>query len=322
MLAVHADSLCVEGDPNVLFQEDALRMLQIVRVCVQTGVPIDPTARRALLAHAVGLGEAPPALVGRELDAIVRSGRAGRALLEQPDVMCAAIPELAACRGFDQRSVYHVYDVYEHIAHVCNACSAFTAGVLLPELAWAALLHDVAKPATFSEDEDGHGHFFDHPREGALMADRILGRLQIHASVRIGAVELIRLHDERMPPTVSAIRALLRRLSQSCPGREVPLAFALLNLRRADAVAKCTSAAHWASELDRYASVLRAEVSRGPVFGTRQLAVDATDVMRVCGMAQGLGVDMQMEQLLYMVMNDELPNERNALLAWLGDDRG
>ena len=62
--------------------------------------------------------------------------------------------------------------------------------------------------------------------------------------------------------------------------------------------------------------------SARPVFGTRQLAVDATDVMRVCGMAQGLGVNMQMEQLLYMVMNDELPNERNALLAWLGDARG
>ena len=97
----------------------------------------------------------------------------------------------------------------------------------------------------------------------------------------------------------------------------MPLCFALFDLRRADAVAKCPSAASWAHELDAYTGLLRAELARGPVFAIRHLAVDGADVMRECGVAPGPAVGMQLEQLLRAVMAGELPNERAALLGWL-----
>ena len=242
--------------------------------------------------------------------AAVDRGRAGRLMLERPELVCEAIPELRAARGFDQRSVYHVYDVYEHIAHVCCACEAFAAGLARPELRWAALLHDVGKPATFSLDEDGHGHFFGHPAASAAMAADVMCRLGVPASTRERAELLIRLHDERMSCTTPAVRALLRSMHESCPGHEVPLAFALFNLRRADAVSKCASAASWASTLDHYALLLRREVARGPVFAVEHLAV--------ADLAATPGMRMQLEMLLRAVMADEVPNEREALLAWLG----
>lgn len=305
------------GDPQTRFNEDALRVLRAVRFSVRLGFTIDARTQAALVSCAPLLALVAQERIGQELEAIVRMGKAGTALLEQPEVMCRALPELASCHGFDQRSIYHVYDVYEHIAHVCNACQAFTAGLARPELQWAALLHDVGKPPMFSEDVDGHGHFFQHPQEGARMARTIMRRLSIPASVTDATALLIRLHDERVPATPRAIRRLLRRFSHECAGRETALAFALFNLCRADAVSKAPSVASWASELDRYSSLLRKEVQTGPVFGVKQLAVTGADVMRECGMRPGPGVGMQLDMLLAAVVADEVSRSREDQLAWL-----
>ena len=278
--------------------------------------PIDEVSRAVLrVADAM---EVSSQRVGKELDALVRSGKAGRALLEYPDVMCAAIPELQATRGFDQRSVYHVYDVYEHIAHVCNAVQAFTAGLAIPALQWAALLHDIAKPATYSEDVEGHGHFFGHPQQGAAMAETIMRRLGIPHEVVVATCELIRLHDERMPATPVAVRKLLQGLSRTCEGQEITLGFALFDLRRADAVSKCPSAASWAHEMDAYSRILREEVGNGPVFDVRQLAVGEEDLAAVCDAGSRWAIRMQLDMLLAAVMAGEVPNEREALIDWMG----
>ena len=305
------------GDPQKRFEEDALRIMRAVRFALRLGFEVEQCTQAALRRQAASVSDVASERVGKELDAIVRMGKAGRALLDQPEVMCAALPELAMAYGFDQRSVYHIYDVYEHIAHVCNAVQAFTAGLAGPELQWAALLHDVAKPVTYSEDVEGHGHFFGHPLQGAQMAVDIMRRLAIPSEIVDETSALIRWHDDRIPATVRAIRRMLVNLSKACPGREIPLAYELLDLCRADAVSKCPSAAPWASALDDYTRLVRQEAHREPVLSTRQLAVNGADVMRVCGMAPGPGVGMQLEMLLNAVMAGELPNERETLLTWL-----
>lgn len=305
------------GDPHRRFEEDALRILRAVRFSTRMGFAIEPMTQRALCELAPLLQDVAPERIGQELNAIVCGGWAGTALLEQPEVMCVALPELAASRGFDQRSVYHVYDVYEHIAHVCRACQAFTAGLAAPALQWAALLHDVAKPATFSVDVEGHGHFFDHPRQGAEMAAAVLRRLAMPSSIVNQVRVLIRWHDEPMPATRRAIHRLLVRLDRVCPGKAVSLAFMLFDLRRADAVSKCPDASSWASELDRYTSILRELAAETPALSVRQLAVDGSDVMRVCNVAPGPGVGMQLDMLLQAVLEGVVPNEREALIDWL-----
>lgn len=307
------------GEPAVRFEEDALRVLRAVRFSVRFGFDIEPRTQQALLDKAHLLDAVASERIGQELDAMMRAGKVGRALFEQPEVMCVAIPELRSARGFDQRSVYHSYDVYDHIAHVCCACEAFTAGQAALELRWAALLHDIAKPATCSIDEEGHGHFFDHPAEGARMAARIMRRMAVPAETTDAACALIRMHDERIPATEKSLRRTLAKLSRACPGREVPLAFSLFDLRRADAVAKRPTVVFEAHQMDAYTALLRQEVARGPVFNTRQLAVGGADVMRALGIRPGPAVGMQLDALLNAVMAGEVANDREALLEWLAD---
>ena len=77
------------------------------------------------------------------------------------------------------------------------------------------------------------------------------------------------------------------------------------------------SAAYYAVELDEIAAVLRQELEKHPPLTVRDLAVNGGDVIRETGMAPGPAVGLMLDTLLTGVLNDELPNEREALLAQL-----
>lgn len=66
------------------------------------------------------------------------------------------IPELSACKNFNQNNIWHIYDVYDHILHVVDGVPNSLA------LRMAALFHDIGKPFVYIEDENGIGHFYDH----------------------------------------------------------------------------------------------------------------------------------------------------------------
>lgn len=303
------------GEPRRRFEEDALRVLRAVRFACRLGATIEPATHAALVACAGGLADIARERIGQELDGILATGRAAWALSHEFDVLAAAVPELAPMGGFDQRSPYHAYDVREHTARVCAGVEAFCGGMPSRALRWAALLHDVAKPACWSQDESGRGHFFGHPAEGARVARRVMGRLALPGEVVRATAALVELHDFELAPTPAGVRRMLAELDGRAPGQAPALAFALLDLKRADAVAKAASCRGYSVELDGVAAALRRELAAGAVFRVRDLAVGGADVLRECGIGPGPGVGMVLDQLLVAVMAGELPNEREALLA-------
>lgn len=66
------------------------------------------------------------------------------------------IPELKSCKGFEQNNKGHIYDVYEHILHVVKGVDNNIC------LRLSALFHDIGKPLTYKEDNNGVGHFYNH----------------------------------------------------------------------------------------------------------------------------------------------------------------
>ena len=286
-------------------------------LAVASALPSIRYAVEALVACAPELAGIAHERIGQEMDGIFASGRVAWALRHEFEVLAAAIPELAPMRGFDQKSPYHAYDVLEHTARVCAGAEEFTGGFAPRTLRWAALLHDVAKPACWSVDEGGRGHFFGHPEEGARMAGEVMGRLAIERSTVREAQAIIRLHDLPIHPTVRSIRRMLAKLEGACPGRGEALAHALIDLKRSDAVGKAPKCMGYAAELDAMERVLRAEIARGAVCAIGDLKVNGADVMRERGIEPGPGVGMVLRSLLDAVLADELPNDREALLAEL-----
>ena len=157
------------GDPKARFGEDALRMLRLIRFSAVLAFKPDKQTMQGIQPHLM-------ARIARErikeelsklllADAIVQPLQ----LLYTSGLMEQIIPELAQAAGVDQGS-YHPWDVLGHSIMTCQA--------IKPELhlRLAALLHDVGKPQTISEDQKGI-HFYGHDQLGAELAKEILKRL-------------------------------------------------------------------------------------------------------------------------------------------------
>lgn len=120
-------------------------------------------------------------------------------------VLCRFIPALEETVNFNQHSPHHAYDVYTHICHVTAAVPREAT------LRWAALLHDVGKPACFAQDETGRGHFKGHAQVGAAMAAEILRELDAPKPLAAEVVWLIDHHMEPLPRDEAELSADVER---------------------------------------------------------------------------------------------------------------
>jgi len=309
------------GDPYRRFEEDALRVLRAVRFACRLGFEVEPRTQAALVACAPELDDIARERVGQEMNGVVASGRVSWALRNEFDVLARAVPALMPMRGLNQRSPYHAYDLLEHTARVCAGVEAFAGGVPTQALRWAALLHDAGKPMCASVDENGHGHFRDHQRVGAILCKDALLGLALPHEVADRAAALVRYHDRHLSASPAGVRRLLRRLDQARSGEAPALAYQLLDLQRADAIAKAWPCAQRAVELDVFERALSGELSRGTAFRVRDLAVGGGDLMRALGVAPGPEVGKTLLALLDDVIYGRVENSREALLAWLYEKR-
>lgn len=126
-------------------------------------------------------------------------------LIAAAPMLCRFIPALEETVNFNQHSPHHAYDVYTHICHVTAAVPREAT------LRWAALLHDVGKPACFAQDETGRGHFKGHAQVGAAMAAEILRELDAPKPLAAEVVWLIDHHMEPLPRNEAELSADVER---------------------------------------------------------------------------------------------------------------
>lgn len=304
------------GEPRRRFEEDALRMLRAVRFACRLGFEIEAETAAALAACAPMLDAVARERVGVELTGILATGRAGWALERCPEVMCAAIPELTACRGFDQRSEYHDSDVYGHIARVAEAVERAGKGQAGPSLRWAALLHDVAKPECFTVDDEGRGHFYGHPERGARVAREILRRLAIPDHVAREACLLIKYHDAPLEPARMSLLKMAGNFSRE--GMDASrLMHSLFALMRADALGKAPACRSYIGEIDELEREFDRLMDEGAAYSVKTLAVKGGDLI-AAGVEPGRGVGEMLNRALAAQVAGKVSNSRADLLSYLG----
>ena len=293
-----AHMLRAVGDPSARFEEDSLRILRGVRFAVRYGLAVDSQTEEAMFRLAPLMDNLARERVFEELCKLLPSVQAAD-LLQFAPVLTQVIPELAPTVGFEQHSSHHAYDVYAHIAHVTAAVP--------PELTlrWAALLHDAGKPAAFTLDDKGQGHFYGHAAEGAAMADAALRRLKAPTRLREDVVKLIELHMTPIEPDKRVIR---RRLASM--GRV--MLDALLLLQEADMSSKGTGIPAEAVQFSQIRSILAEIEAEDACFTLKDLAVNGHDLMRL-GIT-GRRIGQTLGHLLELVIDEKLPNEKESLL--------
>jgi poly(A) polymerase len=182
------------GDPEARFAEDRLRMLRAVRFATVLGFDIEPGTWAAVQKHATSIVEVSAERIRDELLKTLHSPARVRGLdlLDQSGLLKQILPEMEALKGCEQPPQFHPEgDVWTHVRLMLGCLPAEVSTPLL----LAVLLHDIAKPATFSLDPaEGRIRFNGHDKVGAEMAGEILARLRFSKKEIEATVECIAQH--------------------------------------------------------------------------------------------------------------------------------
>lgn len=199
------------GNPHERLVEDPLRALRAVRFAAQFDCTIEPDTRAAVATHAATLATVSPERVGAELTRLLLTpGVAGGLHLgDQLGLLNVVLPELRPLLTF---SAAGSKDLWLHTRRVISRTPARAA------VRWAALLHDSAKPQTYSV-QDGEAHFFGHEAAGARLARRVLTRLRLDNDLVTAVSKLVELHGRPAHYDTDWTDGAVRRLMLDIDGR-------------------------------------------------------------------------------------------------------
>lgn len=290
---------CV-GEPKRRFEEDALRILRLVRFCSVLGFSAEKETARAAREARGSLAHIAHERVYAEMNKLLLGENVGETLLAFPDILGVPIPEILPCVGFDQCNYHHCFDVWGHTARAVAAVPPKR------ELRWTMLFHDLGKPRCMTVDGDGVGHFYGHTDISAQMAEDIMARLRFEKALRDSVRAQLECFDDMFPPERAAIhREMAKR------GREVTAD--LLLTKRADNAAKAPDGlaraqAPWLAAQKVYDEL----IAENACCSIHELGINGKD-LAVIGY-RGREIGAVLARLLDEVAAEKLENTREALL--------
>jgi len=289
---------CV-GEPKRRFEEDALRILRLVRFCSVLGFSAEEeTARAAHEARGL-LDRIAHERVYAELNKLLLGENVGETLLAFPNILGVPLPEILPCVGFEQRNPHHCFDVWGHTARAVAAVPARR------ELRWTMLFHDLGKPHCMTIDENGVGHFYGHTAISAKIAENIMARLHFEKALRDRIGAQLECFDDMFPPERAALhREMARR------GREATAD--LLLTKRADNAAKAPAGlaraqAPWLAAQKVYDEL----IAENACCTVRELSIGGEDLAALGYHGREIGTVLA--RLLDEVAAEKLENTREAL---------
>lgn len=283
------------GDPGLRFEEDALRIMRALRFAAAYGLRIDPATATALRQKRTLLGFVAAERLRAELDRLLTAADVESILSDYPDVLAVFLPFISSMVGFEQHSVYHHLDVWQH--------TATAVGASVPDLPvrLALLLHDAGKPARYTVDEEGRGHFYGHASVSAALAEETLYALRYDRKTMETVIRLVKYHDTPDPAGTTRGQAM----AGPARGRGVPHA-ARSQAGRCERAAAPAVVSASLSAVDGVEDCLNRVIAEGACFSVRDLAVDGRDAIAV-GVPEGPEIGKALAALTEAVIDGVWP---------------
>jgi poly(A) polymerase len=191
-------TLRTPAEPEISFSDDPLRMLRAARFASQLQFELDPAAFDAMVGMRDRIEIVSKERVRDELSKLLLSSnsREGLEILVDSGLAALVLPELPALM-LESDEHHHHKDVYQHTLTVLEQAIGYEADYGLEKdltVRLAALLHDIAKPATKRLEAGGTVTFYHHDVVGAKLAKKRLTELRFDTDTIKAVSRLIELH--------------------------------------------------------------------------------------------------------------------------------
>ena len=300
-------------NPDDTFSEDPLRMLRAAYFASKFDFEIDKKCYDSIIRQKERISIVSQERITAELCKILSSPipSIGLTVLQETGLMKLIFPEIDEMYGMDQTPEWHHKDIFFHTMQVVDNAAKLSQKM---EIRFAALVHDIAKPATRRVDKDKGYTFHGHDAVGEKILKTVIRRMKLSNNLGEFLKKMTLLHLRpialaKKSVTDSAIRRLMVAAGDDIDD--------LMILCRADITTKNPNKVNkYMKNFERVDEKMK-DVKERDLFSQFQSPIRGKEIMEICNLDEGKKIGEIKKAIEEAILDGKIDNDHDNALTYL-----